>query len=260
MTNRDHEQPGYDELAELLVPYALGQLDPADSARIKDALETNEALRTELREIEAVSATLAGSFEPVAAPPALRSRVLDAVAVAARPHPATVPMPRATQPARRRWRFALPALAGGFATACIVLGVVAINLDGELDDTRSELRQATEAPRGGGAPAGFEDSTVHTVSTSGEMAEANGSLIHVGGDQWLLVLSNVPDPGDGNSWQVWTRDSAGAIDNVAQWLSGGSTQVLTLDRGDIEEVMVSFERSTSAVPAPTTAPVADVTI
>jgi hypothetical protein len=260
MDDHDDAYDEHQELPELLVPYALGQLDAAAATRVKRALDTDPELRAQYAEIEAVGARLAASVPAVAAPPALRSRVLDAVAAAAVPHP--VEPLRRERVQRSRWRFALPSLAAGFAAATLVLAGVAINLDRKLDDTASDLKAATSegAGRPSGAPAGFEGSTIHPVSTSGDMAPASGSLINVGGDQMLLVLRDVPEPGEGNSWQVWTADSDGTIQNVAQWISGGETQIVAIDRTDITEVMVSFEETTTPVPAPTSAPVADVKV
>lgn len=71
------------ELEALAPLYALDALDGEDLARFNEALKESEPLRALVREYRDAASTLPLSLEPVAPAPALRSRVLEAVAPAA---------------------------------------------------------------------------------------------------------------------------------------------------------------------------------
>lgn len=261
----------HDEIRELLLPYALGELDPADRARVERELDADVELRRELELFEAVGARVVSGIELTPAPPAMKGRVMAAVRAGAdRPPvaepvaaPASAAEPRrigtARSERRRRW-FAGPAFAGSLAAACLVLAVVAIDLGRDLDaaERRAE-RLERSASEGDGPPPGFGGAEPFAVATSGNFKSATGSLIKVSETKWILAVEDVPSPGLGHSWQVWTADSNGIVRNVAQWVSGG-TQLIVLDSPDITEVMVSFEPTTRPAPSPSLPPVADVKV
>lgn len=251
----------HDELVELLVPYSLGELDAATTARIERALDDDPTLRHELDAIEETGARLLATLPRHAAPEALKGRVMDAVgAASSRRVDADATSPAHAAPAHRprswQWRgFALPAASGVLAVACTVLALLVVDLRRDLDDARSRLERsdAGQAPfvRAGDA---------REVETSDGLANASGSLRAVGDDEYLLVIENLPRPDPGTSWQVWTADAEGTIRNVAQWTSGDRIQLLVIDQADITQVMISHERSTEPVPAPTSAPIASVRV
>lgn len=264
------EHAGHDDIRELLVPFALGELVDGELRRVQAALDASPELRGELAAIEETNARLiVGSVAHVAAPAALRGRVLDAIGAADRravepdaaaaPAAATVHGPVVTPAApSRRWRWpriVVPALAGGFAVACIALGLVATSLNDDLDAANRRLdgleRRAAEA-------RAASDSV--PVSTHGDMAPASGQLIRIGSDRWVLLMRDVPDPGAGNSWQVWTADDDGNIRNVGQWVAGASSQALLVTEADIRQVMVSFETTEQPVPTPGSEPVMSVEV
>ena len=253
-----------EEMRELLLPYALGQLSVTEREQLEVALDADPDLRRELEAIEELGARILADVPRVAAPAALRTRVLDAVSPGAdRPVSESAAAPVASlDVARTRRRRLLPgAIAGSLVAACLVLAVVAVDLSRDLDVARDRAdRLAQVAAERPGPPQGFEGSTTHPVSTTGEFADAHGSLVRISDKQWILLLRNVPSPGIGKSWQVWTLDSNGLVENVAQWVKGDSTRMIVLDRSDIKEVMVSFEPSTRPVPVPSSAPVADVKV
>ncbi|MCW2920164.1 MAG: hypothetical protein JWL76_38 [Thermoleophilia bacterium] len=266
MTDADRQ----DEIRELLALYALQQLDERDQVRVERALAADPELRRELGSFEHVSARLAESMPSTTAPASIKQSVMASVrasaahrnggtlediadaAASARPTPAR-------DRARRRW-FATPVFSGAMAAACLLLAVVALNANRDLNaaERRADRLQAAANERGG-PPAGFEDATPHTVSTNGPFEQSTGSLIQVSKNKWILLFNDVPNPSAGNSWQVWTADSNGLIENVAQWKSG-DTQLLVLDRADIKQVMVSYEPTTRPAPVPSSEPVADVKV
>lgn len=259
-----------DEIRGLLALYALEQLDDRDRVRVERALAADPELRRELGAFEHVGARLADSLPSTSAPASIKQNVMASVrasaahrnggtiediadaAAAARPTPAR-------DRARRRW-FTAPAFTGAMAAACLVLAAVTISTSRDLDAaTERADRLQRAANERGGPPAGFEDATPHTVSTNGPFEQSTGSLIQVSKNKWILLFNDVPTPSAGNSWQVWTADSNGLIENVAQWKSG-DTQLLVLDRADIKQVMVSYEPTTRPAPVPSSDPVADVKV
>lgn len=265
----------HEDIRGLLALYALRQLDERDQVRVERALAADPELRRELGQYEHVAARLADGITPVSAPASIKHNVMasvrasaahrnggtidDIAAAAESARPAPERTSRARDRARRRW-FTAPAFTGAMAAACLLLAVVAIDLGRELDAANMRAdRLERAAEEGAGTPPGFENATPHPVDTSGEFASATGSLIQVSEDKWILAFNDVPTPAVGRSWQVWTADSNGLIENVAQWKSG-DTKLLVLDRADIVEVMVSYEPTTRPVPVPSSAPVADVKV
>ncbi len=261
----------HDEIRELLVPYALGQLDDAERARVDASLERDPVLRRELEQVDATGAAMLATLPARRAPQRVRTNVMAAVRASAaeaaanerdaRSAPTFVPEPR-RRAQGSRWRGALvPVLSGSLALACAALAFVAVGLDRDLDDAVDRVRalEQEQAARPGGPPAGFEGAIPMTVSTTDEFGSASGSLIRVSGDKWLLAFNDVPEPAQGRSWQVWTASSTGRIQNVAQWAEG-DTQIILLDSDDIVEVMVSYEPTVEPAPVPSSDPVADVKI
>jgi hypothetical protein len=254
----------HDDIRELLLPYSLDLLEPGDRARVEQALAADPALRSELASVEDIGAQLVGGVELTPAPPQLRGRVLAAIQHGVAHDDSDVaataaPIPITSAPSRRRFRFAMPALAGGLAAACIALAVVSVSLRSDLDSARDRADRLAAEADGKDVPPGLDGATHYAVSTNSGFAKASGSLIQVSKDKWILLFNDVPAPGVGKSWQVWTADSNGLIQNVAQW-STGSTQLIVLDRADIKEVMVSYEPTTRPAPVPSSAPVADVKV
>ena len=256
----------HDELALLLVPYALGLLDEAETLRVERVLKQDAALRAEYDEIQQTGAQLVGSVPLVRAPDSVKARVFEAIG-AADHHPergeasqVAAPAPladaRARSTRRSQWRgFALPAFAGAAAAACVALALVVIGLHDDLDAANSKLSRETRTMQ-----AQVDEMAPHRVSTNAEMASAHGALLRVGKDSWVLVLRDVPDPGFGKSWQVWTKDQQDKVRNVAQWVDDGNTRFVMLESGDISEVMVSLENTTLPRPSPGGPPVATVRV
>lgn len=267
--NDDHTAHPSEDLLELLVPFALGELDQEDRVRVATALAEDPALRRELDRLEATGALVAASVPRVQAPPALRARVLDAVAAASGPRqhaaetvsdaPVSLDSARSRRELRRRWW--MPQLATGFAAgaaaASIVFGAFAIGV-GIGDESRTSSPSQSTTTRISDT-AGFQDATFRDVSTRGKLADARGSLVRISGDTWVLVMRELPQPGAGHTWQVWTA-SDGGLENVAQWAAARNTQVIVLHARDIDKVMISDEASLRAVPLPTSAPVAEVSV
>lgn len=68
-----------DELQQLAAIAALGALDEADSARLRDRLESDAAARAEFARFCAVAEALAGATAGRMPPPSVRARVLERI-------------------------------------------------------------------------------------------------------------------------------------------------------------------------------------
>lgn len=264
MTDSDRHH----EIRELLVPYALRMLDAEQRSRVERALDSDPELRAELEAFERVGADLVGTVPRQPAPPELKQRVLAAVQAPAQREPLAhdAPAVAADEPPvdelarRRRLRrpWFGPAVTGALAAACVLLAFIAFDASGDLNSANERLeRIEAELSDRTSAPAGIRGATPYPVSTTDEFSSAKGSLIRVSDDKWILAFNDVPEPGDGRSWQVWVASSAGDVRNVDQWQEGG-TQLVVLDSDDIVEVMVSYEKTTRPVPTPGGEPVADI--
>lgn len=253
----DTEHP---EIAELLLPYSLRQLDDAERARVEAALDADPDLRAELEALEATAARMVASLPRVSAPPQLRARVFDAIGAAEKPASlADARDLRARRAGGSRFggRLFAPAAAGVLAVACVVLALTVVGLRSDLSSTERRLDRLRDA---GAAPAPARGLTTHAVDTSGPLDAATGVLVHVDDNTYVLSLRNMPDAGQGRSWQVWSRDTTGRVRNIGIWTDDARTHTLVVDSGPVDEVMVSLEQSTEPVDVPSSGPVADVRI
>ncbi len=274
MTDADR----HDELRDLLPLYVLQQLDEHDQVRVERALAADPDLRRELGDYERTTERLAEGMPRHAAPASIRASVMSSVrasaahmaggsiddiaAAAESARPADELAGRRGRRAGRRSWFTAPAFTGALAAACLNHADVAIDRGRDLDaatDRADRLERDAGGPPAGGAPPGFEDARPYTVTTSSQFEESTGSLVRISDDKWILMINNVPAPEVGKSWQVWTANSSGLIENVAQWHTGDD-HLLVLDSPDIVEVMVSYEPTTRPVPTPSDVLVADVKV
>jgi anti-sigma-K factor RskA len=202
---------------ELIAGQALYALSAEDSERVALHVAECERCRVQLREAEALAASLAYAVAPAAPPPDLRARLLAAVepVVAApppdEPVPAATAAPRRDRPSRAgRWprfsTFAAPVLAA----AVIGLLVWNVSLRGDLNSLTRNLQHAQAVPLGsvgtvvtgpgGGttiyakmaqAPAG---KTYEAWVIQGKVAVPAG--LFQGGGTLTLKLTAAAKPGD----------------------------------------------------------------
>lgn len=255
--NRD--TPASPDPREQLVPYVLGELTDVEQERLEQQLARDPELRAELEQIEETSLAMLAATPQLAAPPALKGRVMDAIdgAVAhdaARSAPSTG-QPATPQSARftdrlRSWLAPAPALAGGLAIACAVLAVALVDTRGALSDAKQDVRDARAA--------GSSGPQMLPVRTTDQLTGARGHLMREG-DRFVLVFEDLPSPGQG-SWQIWTADRQGTIRNVGMWKGNGRTHAVTIEgAGTIAKVLVSREQTTDRMASPSSAPVASAT-
>jgi anti-sigma-K factor RskA len=184
--------------------YALDALSPEEAARFEQHLEGCDPCRAEVREFREVAARL-GATSTEAPPAGLREKVLSHADRIRQDPPASAPSDSPAgeakvTPLRRRWVAMLAA-----AAVIAVAGVVGVQVaDRATDPTSPSLAspaaQVFEA----------EDAQSATVRTS------NGGALRVavsqGRGEMAVDARELPDPGQGRVYQLWTGHGGEMID------------------------------------------------
>jgi anti-sigma-K factor RskA len=225
------------EAHELIAGYALDALDPEDTARAEELLRASEEARAELR---AFSDTVGGLAVAVTGPeprPELRDRVLAAA------HAETqnvISLDRG----RRRLTPVLGAAAAVAAAVAIGLGVYAVTLADELDDTRTALEQQEDAA------AILADPSAESVA----LRSGDGKLVVAPGGDAVLVVDGLAPAPDGKTYQAWVVIGDEPL-SAGTFESGGARTVVPLQEqvGRSAVVAVTVEDAGGAE-APTSDP------
>jgi anti-sigma-K factor RskA len=220
---------------ELIAGQALYALSDEDSERVALHVAECGQCRRQLREAEALAASLAYAVPALAPPPDLRDRVLAAVepVVSAQPAvPAAAPAERARRPLRAGWwpRFSVVAMPV-LAAAVIGLLVWNFSLRGDLDSLTGNLQRG-QAHRLGNV----------------------GTVITKAGGHSTLYASVVRAPA-GKTYEAWVIHGQTAV--PAGLFEGGGKLILTLTKpakpGDVIAITIEPAGGTKA---PTTTPIA----
>jgi anti-sigma-K factor RskA len=169
-----------------IAAYVLGALPADERAELEEHLRTCEDCRGAVAELRTVTDALAASAPPVAAPPAVRERVMatvraEAAVLSAAPPAADAPAARrALRLGRLRLRPAW-ALAGAAAVAVAVVLVIVL---------------------GGGGGAPVTRSPAQVTAAAGPHARA--FLLHQSG-RVRLEVRHMTGPGAGRVYQVWLQ-------------------------------------------------------
>ncbi len=261
-----------DAVRDLAPLYVLDALEPAEVASIRDHLAACTDPHAELAQLGGVVPYLAGSLEPLEPPAAVGERIAAAVqadlrararddsaaarlvegygaavpveaAVRETPAPAGQPVDlaaaRATRAARGprpAWRWLLEA-----AAVIALVGVVGwdLVLQGQLDATRRQADLLSSAL----AAAAQAGSVTATLQGTGPAAGASGFVVAGTGGTNYMVVSGLPDPGAGRTYQAWylkgqTAVSAGTFALGAQ----GITVVgMSATAGPVSAVALTIE-------------------
>jgi anti-sigma factor RsiW len=170
---------------ELTAGYALDALEPAEREAYEAHLGSCAQCQEELASFWEVTSALAVAADGPAPSPALRDRILEAV----RAEPQNV-VPLAS---RRRVSPVLATMTAIAAVVAIGLGIYAISLDNQLDDTKAALT-AQE-----GAAAVLADPSATTVA----MQSGSGRLVVAGDGSAVLVLEQLGAIPSGKTYQAW---------------------------------------------------------
>ena len=169
---------------ELTAGYALDALDSDERGAYEAHLEGCEDCQRELASFWEVTAALATAADGPAPSPALRERILDA----ARSEQNVVPIT-----SRRRVSPVLASVTAIAAAIVIGLGIYAVSLNGQLDDSRAAL-SAQETAAGV-----LADASATTVA----LQSGTGRLVVNDAGTAVLVLDAVPSVPDGKTYQAW---------------------------------------------------------
>jgi hypothetical protein len=233
--------------------YVLGALEEHEAAALREHLDSCVVCRDDVDRLASVAEVLGLGVPAIAAPPELRSRVMEAVRAEAalfehaapvssrRPSPGTF-APLADRLRGRagralRGRGLLRPLAG-LAGAALALGIVLGALVIAPGGTATHLVSATVAP-----------------ASRWHATRAPIALLRESGTQGELDLTDLPPAPSGKIYEVWIRRGgrARAAGVLFDATSAGGAVVAVPDLRGASAVMVTAERLGGA-PAPTSAP------
>jgi anti-sigma-K factor RskA len=218
---------------ELIPGQALYALSEEDSERVALHAAECERCRRQLREAEAIAASLAYAVPTLAPPPDLRERVLAAVEpVVSAPQatPAVAPAPRSRTPRRAGW---WPRFVGMPVLAAAVIGLLVwnVSLRGDLNSLTGNLQRG------------------HAVSLG-----SIGTVVTKAGGSSTLYASIAQAPA-GKTYEAWVIHGQVAV--PAGLFEGGGTLTLKLTKpakpGDVIAITIEPAGGTKA---PTTKPIA----
>ncbi|HEU5001950.1 MAG TPA: anti-sigma factor [Actinomycetota bacterium] len=184
----------HDELRELVPVYALDALDAAEELEVRRHVETCDACRATLEDTQVASGALALAASPVAPPPALRDRVLQA----ARSSPQAGAVVSHSAPREHRlWRWVTATVAVAAVVVAIGFGVV-------------EDRHLHTANREVAAQRAFISSYISSPVATAIPMVAAGSELHASAQVYVsasgksagLVATGLTSPGT-KVYQVW---------------------------------------------------------
>lgn len=210
------------DLHTLSGAYALDALSAEEAEEFTRHLAQCEACRQEVRELRAAAARM-GEVEAVAAPPALKARVL-----AAADKQPQLP-PRVTPIEAARSRRLLPWLAAAAAAVVLVVGAV-IGV--------AQLRGSDEQQPGESVSQVFQAADAHTRT----FTTADGGRLRVATSPdtgRMAIATKALRPLHHEAYQAWTlhngqATSAGVLDNhaagaVMQLPAAGTTVAITVE-------------------------------
>ena len=190
-----------DTVHELTAAYALDALTDEEASEYEEHLRHCARCREDLGALQEATSMLAYGAPPVAPPPSLRDRIVDA---ASAERPKVVPL-------RPRWTYPVVAVAAIAACAAIGLGIWASSLSRSLDRERS--RAALVKPGS------------QVVSLKGSA----GTLVIARSGKAALILPNLEPAGPGRTYEAWVIPKVkGAKPIPAGLFRGGVSQVIPL--------------------------------
>jgi anti-sigma-K factor RskA len=225
--------------------YALGAVDDLERAAFRRHLDDCAACAQEVAELAATAARLADLAE-TAPPPGLRTAVMARIGNTRQlgPVPARgTARTRGTDPARRSRR------AVGAAVAAVALAVVAAGVGTytvEEHRVRAARAQAAQADRIA-AVLGAPDAQVRTAAATvgGRVTVVVSAAL----GQGVALVSGLPDPSAGRSYQLWVVHGAAAV-NTGAVLTAGTGRELFTGVAGADAFAVSSEAGRAVVTVP----------
>jgi anti-sigma-K factor RskA len=236
---------------EDLAAYAIGALGPEETVSFAAHLADCDRCRGELHRLAPAVELLPASVEQLEPPPALRGRIMAAIAEQ-EPAGAAVSVggtgstpaktPRTSLRERiRGWH--VPALPAAL-TAAAVAAAFAVGF----------------LVRGGGEETGPQRTTVPVVAAAGG-GDVRGQLISDAG-AWHLDVSRLPQPGQGRVYQAWVMRRGRDVEPSTVFVlarDGSSTVAIPQSLSSGDQVLVTQEPAGGS-PAPTSRPLLSASV
>jgi anti-sigma-K factor RskA len=228
--------PGHEHWADTAGAYVLGALPEDERSGFEAHVSTCDACRMEIDELAGAADALPVSAPAMVPPPALKARIMaevnrEAALLAAAGSGADRPEAKPARRERRRW-FGFQSIALACATLLAGIGVGAAVFAG-----------------GGGKTL--------PVAATGAAAKAVAE-VDVSGDKAVLVAHNMPEPGQGKTYQVWLKRPGEAPQPTSALFTplsdGSATATVTGDLHDGDQILVTAEPEGGS-PMPTSNPV-----
>lgn len=271
-----------DVVRDLAPLYVLDALEPAEAASVREHLATCADGHAEMAELGGAVPYLAESLEPLEPPGAVGERLAAAVradlrararddsaaarlvegygaaapgeparreATAPAAEPVDLAAARAARGPRPAWRWLLEA-----AAVIALVGVVAWNvlLQGQLDAARQQAALLSSAL----ATAAQAGSVTATLQGSGAAAAASGFVVAGTGGTNYMVVSGLPDPGAGRTYQAWYLKGQAAVSAGTFTLGSDGVTVVGMSAtvGAVTAVALTIE-PTGGSDQPTSQPI-----
>jgi anti-sigma-K factor RskA len=218
--------PDHERWADSVAPYLLGAMPEDELAAFEEHLAHCGDCREELDVLSPAVHALPTSVEPMAPPPALKSRIMAEVEREASLLAAAGPeADRPPAPGRRRWRFAMPRLAPLAGALALLFIGVAIGVGvGGLGSSQPKTIAAT---------------------VDQKVAPRAGAELEVDGQEATLVAHGLPPAPSGRVYQVWLKRPGQAPEATSALFTprgdGSATATVTGPLDDVEQVLVTDE-------------------
>ena len=203
-----------DEVAELAGLYVLGALERDEELMVTEHLSTCPELHDEFAELGSVVPALPMLAEPIAVPPDLKARVMDAYRrdMSAAVAPAGATATATAEPATRAWEIDAPARRGSAlpqwlgwaaaAAAVLVLAVVGVWALGIQQRADSETQRA-ETMAAALKVLAQPGSSFAVLEGQGAASGVGGFVAFSPEGEGYMVMTNVPEAPAGMTYQAW---------------------------------------------------------
>jgi anti-sigma-K factor RskA len=266
----------HEDYKEMLAVRGLGALDPAEARSLDQHLIDCDDCRRELAEWETTAAALALDAAPMAPPPGVRDRILEAVrADTVKPGTAARVSSARTSPRETSRVVSLPTQrkisAGVPAWFAIAAGLVFVVLLGSLfvlwrqnKAARQELAQLTEQVNQAKQMRAQQREAMEIVTAPGarmaelagtkEMPGAHGMVAFDKNGRAILMAKGLPRPPAGKAYQLWFiaggKPMPGKVFMTDESGMGSLTDHMPKEAMDSAVFAITLEPS-GGVPAPT---------
>lgn len=260
-----------EEIGELAGLYVLDALDADEAEAVRAHLQGCATPHGEFAELGSVVPALAGLFEPVDAPAALKSRVMAAVTAAGVPSPVQTPTgaPVPARPGRaaqtRVWeppsaKGVAPRRESLFTWAMTALAVMLIAVLGAwnvvLQARAGEVEQRAQLVAQAIAASADPDAQVAVLRGTGVAQGASGFAAFPDGGEGYIVLVDLPPAPAGQTYQAWYLvDGQASSAGLMTVGTDGYAMLSGIDaRPDTQQIALTIEPA-GGVDAPSADPV-----